>query len=216
MPASVSTTPMVASSVAGEPVAGSWAGATAGTDAGAATSDTGRTRAGAVGGGGGTIEARGVDDELDDESGTLDAGAGTIDACGGTIVPRNGIDVLELEELDDELELLDDDVDDELELDDDGVEDELVVDDELDELGGTHSLLELDEVTVEGSIDGPAVWAEAGPHSMAAITSATPPPNTDHPALALRFMTPLLPPAWACDPEGTPPPRPVPGKSRRA
>ena len=92
--------------MAGEPVAGSCAGAAAGATAG--TIDAGRTCAGAVGTG--RIDAFGVDDvepatvELD-EGGTLDELGGTLldDELGGTLDEELGGTDDEL--LDDELEL---------------------------------------------------------------------------------------------------------------
>ena len=160
---------MAASSVAGEPVAGSCWGATAGATS--RTMDAGSTSTGrAVGslGTGGTIDARGTLGAVDDE-------------LGGTL----------------EDELLDDD--DELggTLDDELLDDELLDDDEL-ELGGTLDeelleLLELDGVWVAGfriEVLDVSV-AEAGPLSTAVAPRMRPIPRTAHPALDLWFTTHL-------------------------
>ena len=178
MPASVNRAPMVTSSGAGEPVAGSCCGATAGacSGAGAGASLMGSTDTGV-----GATDTAEVDDEI--------AAVVELDAT------------LELE-LDDELEL--DGTLDELELV--GALDELegTLDDELggslDEelLGGTldEELGALDDELLEALEVG---VADAGPQSAAEAPSSSPSPSTVHPALADRSMK--HPPALARRPQ---------------
>ena len=180
MPASVNRAPMVTSSGAGEPVAGSCCGATAGacSGAGAGASLMGSTDTGV-----GATDTPEVDDEI--------AAVVELDAT------------LELG-LDDELEL--DGTLDELELELVGALDELegTLDDELggslDEelLGGTldEELGALDDELLEGLEVG---VADAGPQSAAEAPSSSPNPSTVHPALADRSMK--HPPALARRPQ---------------
>jgi hypothetical protein len=181
MPASVKAAPTAASNVAGEPVAGSCAGAAPGATA--ATMDAGRTwagwRPGSLGTGG-KIEARGAVDEDDElEAGTLDDDELVDDELGGTLDDE----LLELDggTLDDD-ELLDDELLDEL------LDDELLDEELLDEL--------LDEdpsvLTIE-VLDVCVGVADAGPLSTAMSPSTSPAPSTTHPAFALRSIPPLRP-----------------------
>jgi hypothetical protein len=183
MPASVKRAPMVTSNVAGEPVAGSCWGATAGPCAGATGASWVGSTVGCVGSGG-RIDARGVGDDVEtsgvvelDEllelAGTLDDELGTeLLELGGTLDEELGTELLELELggtlLDDEL-------------------------DELDDVyGSLDDVLEgaLDDELLVFTIDVLDVWvAEAGPLSTAVAPSTTPIPNTIHPALVERSMT---------------------------
>ncbi len=194
---------MVTSIAAGEPVAGSCCGATAGPGTAPGTSCVGST-VGCVGGAT-QIEPRGIDDDVDAND-ELELG-GTLD---------DDDDELELE-----LELLGGTLDDELELEllggtlDDELELELLggtLDDELElleELGGTDEELDEELLDVYGSLDDvlddsvatPRLVftmdvldvcvsvAAAGPTSSADAPNATPIPSTIHPALFDRSMT---------------------------
>jgi hypothetical protein len=174
---------MVTSRAAGEPVAGSCCGATAGPCAGAA--DAGASWVGSTDGCvGGAIDARGVDDEVETNA---------VVELDELLEPDGALDEELLLELGGTLEL-------ELELG--GTLEE------LDELGGT---LDEELLDVQGSLDDVLegaleelvvftievleVWvADAGPLSTADAPSSTPIPSSIHPALADRSMThlPLL------------------------
>ena len=174
--------------MAGEPVAGSCAGAAAGATAG--TIDAGRTCAGAVGTG--RIDAFGVDDvepatvELD-EGGTLDELGGTLldDELGGTL-------------LDDELGgTLDEELGGTLDEELGGTLDEELGGTDDDELGGTDDELLDDELELTIDVLDVSVVAPAGPLRTAMSPSTSPAPSADHPALALPSMTSLPDcPAW--------------------
>jgi hypothetical protein len=187
MPARLNSAPMVTSSAAGEPVAGSCAGATAGPAAGAST--VGST-VGCVGGttliddrgddvdvetnavvGAELLELEGmVDDELE-LGGTLDE---ELEELGGTLEELDELEELELEELD-ELEL------------------GATLDDELLDAYGSIDGSLATEIAVL-TMDVLDVWvstAPAGPHSIADAPNSTPIPSTIHPALVDRSMTHL-------------------------
>ncbi len=197
MPASVRAAPRAASRVAGEPVAGSWVGAADGATAG--TIDAGRTWAGWVPGAlgtGGTTDARGLVDELDGtlEDDEVDGELLDDDELGGTLEEE----LLELD--DEELDELDGVLLDEDELGGTLDEELLELDDELlDELDDdAHSGFTIDVLEV-------SVVAPAGALNTAMSPSSSPAPSTDHPALALPFMThPSDCAVWNPRPERTP------------